>query len=151
MRDLAWLDLFWERRGLKVLQGHKEWCNLCLFSAYTRKCRHRDTFTHTCSHTHMRAHTLELQGTPLRILFLTCRDVSMHSSVSLTATIALTYLALNSRIPAMFLQAGCLFPSSKFGQSMTSVTAYVHTHSRWDTHAQLTAGGGGCSEGTQCD
>lgn len=103
--------------GLDVLQGHKEWCNLCLFSAYTRKCRHTDTFMHL--QTHARAHTATLDA---------CTYCSLNAKI-----LACTNVLNDFGMSAMFLQAGRL--SSQFGHSMTTVlyahglpVVYTHTY-----------------------
>lgn len=70
-------------RGLDVLQGHKEWCKPCVFSAPTRKCRCRDT-----SHAHM-----HMRGNKCSFVHRWCRaKLSVHVSASLTSKLTFGFL-----------------------------------------------------------
>lgn len=105
MEDFAWSDLSWKGRGLDVLQGHKEWCNLCLFSAYIRKCRH--------THTH-----------PYMLLFL-CKHFSMHTIqyYKPRSTNLLSFVL-------EFLHSGCLSPCSYSLASCWKMLWRVCVHTR---------------------
>lgn len=76
------------RRSLDVLQGHKEWCNPCVFSAPTRKCRCRDT-----SHTHM-----HMRGNKCIYMHRGCREKpGVHVSASLRSTLTFGFLHIGRR------------------------------------------------------